>query len=133
MRYSARQSLPLNPVRLSYLRREQSDGTGYPAAMGAFSPPASPDEFGLLAEWDRPVKSLLFHAESLISWAPVEIVSRPDRVVDETGKQWFVCRFRYFGPVVERDQIVASVKCALLRLTHWEEVETIDFSDQPLR
>lgn len=133
MRYSTRQSLPLNPVRLSYLRRERAANAEDIPAIKAPGQPSSPDEFCLLADWDRPVKSLLFHAESLISWAPVEIVRRPEGVVDETGKQWLVCWFRYFGPVVERDQLVGSVKCALLRLTHWEEVESIGFSDQPLR
>ena len=95
----------------------------------------SADEFCLLADWNRSPRSLVFHAESLISWAPVEITNRPCRVEDTEGKVWHVCKFRYFGSVAERDQLVASVKDVLQRLTHWRDVDefTSGFTICPVR
>lgn len=70
--------------------------------------PASADEFWLLADWNRSGSSRLFHAGALIGPATVEIPGLPMKTEDETGRIWHVCKFRYFGPLLERSCLIAA-------------------------
>lgn len=127
MRYSNhRLSSSPQPVRLAYIKGGAPSGSAGKGQEQAPAqppdPPKSSDEFALLARWDRSPESLLFHAETLISWAPVEILSMPAPMEDETGTRWMMCRFRYFGPYGERDILIGSVRAVLDQLTVWEDV-----------
>lgn len=104
------------PIRLAYL----SAALEAPSQEGAQI--KSSDEFWRLADWSRSEESLAYHTETLMSWAPVELLERPIPLEDETGRIWHLCKFRYFGPVREREQLIASVRTALEGLTRWRDV-----------
>lgn len=113
------------PIRLAYLNRASAPCKRILPDVARS--PRSSDEFWLLARWDRTPRSLAFHTESLISWAPIEILGRPQPVEDETGTQWMLCRFRYFGPYADRDRLIESARKSLDRMARWEEVSGLAF------
>ena len=76
-----------------------------------------------LADWARSPENLAYHVETLVSWAPVELLEKPSAVTDEAGHLWYLCKFRYFGPVRERETLILSVRSALDNLTSWRDVE----------
>lgn len=112
----------VRPIRLAYLRGANPAPGRADSASGVRPSPRSADEFWLLARWSRSADSLRFHAETLISWAPIEMLGLPVAVEDEAGELWMLCKFRYFGPYADRDRLVASARSELERLAHWEEV-----------
>lgn len=109
---------PVRTVRLAYVL----DNTSTDTENAVLNEPRSGDEFWMLAEWSRSGESLAFHAESLISWAPVEILERPTPVLDETGQAKWLCKFRYFGPIKDRARLIENVKSVLGSLAHWHPV-----------
>lgn len=109
---------PARTVRLAYIAADQNDEPGTSLSQGT----ESGDEFWMIAQWSRSAESLAFHAESLISWAPVEILERPAAVIDETGQTKWLCKFRYFGPVRDRTRLIENVKTVLASLTTWQPV-----------
>ena len=115
--------VPAKPIRLAYLTHGKAGQRK--AARALPRSPRSPDEFWLLARWDRSPRSLIFHTESLISWAPIEILGLPQPVEDETGERWMLCRFRYFGPYADRNRLVDSARKGLERMTRWKEVSEL--------
>lgn len=117
---SRQESVRAKPIRLAYLTHGKAGHKQ--AARGLHRPPRSPDEFWLLARWGRSPRSLFFHTESLISWAPIEILGLPQPVEDEAGERWMLCRFRYFGPYADRDRLVDSARKGLERMTKWKAV-----------
>lgn len=118
---SSRQApIRAKPIRLAYLTHGKAGRRK--TARGLPRSPRSSDEFWLLARWDRSPRSLFFHTESLISWAPIEILGLPQPVEDETGACWMLCRFRYFGPVSDRERLIESARKGLERMTRWKEV-----------
>lgn len=86
------------------------------ALEGQCSSPRSADEFWIVVDWTRSPESLGYHAETLVSWAPIEILESPVIVSDDAGKPWHLCKFRYFGPVRERGRLIASAREALCQL-----------------
>lgn len=113
------------PIRLAYLRaRSAAESTSRKFQPGGPAPRSS-DEFWLLAQWSRSEQSLHFHSESLISWAPIEMLGMPTPVEDETGQRWMLCKFRYFGSRAERDRLIASARARLDGLTRWEAIRSI--------
>lgn len=114
--HAAEGSPPVNARRLKpVVQRTQTDN---PVRVSL-----SADEFWRLADWARSPENLAYHVETLVSWAPVELLEKPSAVTDEAGHLWYLCKFRYFGPVRERETLILSVRSALDNLTSWRDVE----------
>lgn len=109
---------PARTVRLAYVVTDQTNLSGACTA----DVPRDGDEFWMIAEWSRTGESLAFHAESLISWAPVEILELPTELVDEAGQSKWLCKFRYFGPVKDRARLIDNVIEVLGSLAQWQSV-----------
>lgn len=120
-----RSNVPPRPIRLAYRRSPDRQRLTTTRRFRRRVSARPSDEFWLLAKWSRSAKSLHFHAESLISWAPVEMLELPVSAEDECGQQWMICKFRYFGPYSERDHLMASIRSSLDTLTDWTSADTI--------
>jgi len=118
MSIARKQIAPARAVRLAYIAAENADTI----ETGNSSILSSGDEFWMVAEWSRSGENLAFHAESLISWAPVEILERPTLIIDETDQAKWLCKFRYFGPVRDRARLIENVKNVLDSLARWQAV-----------
>lgn len=105
-------------VRLAYIPAESAD---IHCAHSADTLQAG-DEFWMVAEWSRTGESLAFHTESLISWAPIEILECPTPIIDETDQSKWLCKFRYFGPIKDRARLIENAKTVLSSLARWQTV-----------
>ncbi|WP_291076127.1 hypothetical protein [Hyphomonas sp.] len=93
--------------------------------MTFFLEPRSADEFVLVAKWHRSVEALVFYVDALIGWAPIEVTDMPVEFTDEHAAKWQLCRFRYSGPLKDRDRLIDNAKCLLSQLTDWIEPEIL--------
>jgi hypothetical protein len=73
----------------------------------------------LIAVWDGSIEALQYHIESLISWGPFELTAISESFVDADDHRLVACRFRYFGPEREKENLVRSFHVAVARLTDW--------------
>ena len=73
----------------------------------------------MIAAWDGSIEALQYHIESLISWGPFELTAISESFVDARDHRLVACRFRYFGPEREKENLVRSFHVAVARLTDW--------------
>ena len=109
---------PARAVRLAYITAESAGSFG----AGSTDTLQAGDEFWMVAEWSRSGESLAFHTESLISWAPIEILECPTPIIDETDESKWLCKFRYFGPIKDRARLVENAKTVLSSLARWQAI-----------
>ncbi|RIJ24617.1 hypothetical protein D1224_10445 [Henriciella barbarensis] len=109
---------PARAVRLAYATAESAEHF----FTGSADTLQSEDEFWMIAEWSRTGESLAFHTESLISWAPIEILECPTPIIDETDQSKWLCKFRYFGPIKDRARLIENAKTVLNSLARWQAV-----------
>ena len=78
---------------------------------------AGPDQKGAAARESIGLGE--YHIESLISWGPFELTAISESFLDARDHRLVACRFRYFGPEREKENLVRSFHVAVARLTDW--------------